>query len=730
MSEEYCTCKKPETRQTTFARANKYACPDCGRTLNPDPNAENDQQTHTLIPNRPLSPDSYPTTLSALRSTRGFTPPPSQLQPDNQQLGTTNTGAQTSTQWPTPPLVERPSQVRAGTPTRVIEIDETETQQDREGVDHPLLNTYDADEAWDRLDREFGEFQDSEPEFDTESAGDPLHDISNHSYQSLVPEDNGPPQTTPRIPRRTTSLHHPDPDQHDPEVHQDVEEPEPISLEEQREITEQNSFVNPNFRRELEELSRELQRRRETQPTTNEPALISTPEENPNTARPKMELERAAKFKEIFSGNKDQNIEAFFDRFELWCDKHGHHDDYKAANFVLCLDGPAYSVYKSLDEDVRQDYQTMKKDLITFYAPTKLPADEQFEQLTELTLKKGERVQTYFNSVMKKTEHMKLPEAQKTVLFKRGLPKYIKKYIKQEKPKTLRDTLIRAKEAEELGKNHDEDEDIKSLQQSMTTLLEKMDKTSKTTTINATHKDTAKCAFCDTSGHNMANCDGFLDTLHRQRVEATVNQLQAVSGQKQCGFCGIPGHTMQDCRRFKATIQQAHQQESLQAQPHTLDDEKEGILLPAGLLEDDNSPSPFLVTTRLCGATVDFLIDTGSAIDVLNISTYDRLPQPPQLYPSYHPEIFTVDNRPVKTIGQFPAVIGIQNEESFTALEIPLHVMNCGDSPGILGRPFMAKYNMQLDIPNSVATITVNGKTICLPMTQANLSPRPTLLTI
>ena len=88
-------------------------------------------------------------------------------------------------------------------------------------------------------------------------------------------------------------------------------------------------------------------------------------------------------------------------------------------------------------------------------------------------------MQAYFNSVMKKTEHMKLPESQKIVLFKRGLRKYIKKYIKQERPKTLRDTLIRAKEAEELGKNHDEDEDIKRLQQSMTSLLDKMDKTPK-----------------------------------------------------------------------------------------------------------------------------------------------------------------------------------------------------------------------------------------------------------
>ena len=105
----------------------------------------------------------------------------------------------------------------------------------------------------------------------------------------------------------------------------------------------------------------------------------------------KMDMERAAKFKEVFSGDKGQNIEAFFDRFDLWCDRNGHSDECKAKHFVFCLDDPAYSAYKSLDQKVKDDYQLMKQDLITFYTPTKLPIDEQFEQLTELTMKKGEK---------------------------------------------------------------------------------------------------------------------------------------------------------------------------------------------------------------------------------------------------------------------------------------------------------------------------------------------------
>ena len=51
-----------------------------------------------------------------------------------------------------------------------------------------------------------------------------------------------------------------------------------------------------------------------------------------------MDLERLLKFKEVFSGSKDQDIEAFFDRFESWCHHHNHDHRYKVRNFIFCLD--------------------------------------------------------------------------------------------------------------------------------------------------------------------------------------------------------------------------------------------------------------------------------------------------------------------------------------------------------------------------------------------------------
>ena len=93
----------------------------------------------------------------------------------------------------------------------------------------------------------------------------------------------------------------------------------------------------------------------------------------------------------------------------------------------------------------------MKEQLLTYYVPSQLPVDEQFRQLTNLKIKTGDKVHIYFNTIMEKTDKLDLPESQEIALFKRGLPKYIKTCIKQEKPKGLLETLRKAKEAEELG---------------------------------------------------------------------------------------------------------------------------------------------------------------------------------------------------------------------------------------------------------------------------------------
>ena len=153
------------------------------------------------------------------------------------------------------------------------------------------------------------------------------------------------------------------------EPHQDTPTRRAVTIHEQESQDDQNdSQPNPRFHQDLAELT-EVLRRRRTEGTAADPVLISTPQMEPESsntsstpAAKKMDLERVAKFKEVFSGDKGQNIEAFFDRFDLWCENNGHTDAYKTKNFVMCLNDPAYSAYKSLDQSVRNNYDLMKQD--------------------------------------------------------------------------------------------------------------------------------------------------------------------------------------------------------------------------------------------------------------------------------------------------------------------------------------------------------------------------------
>ena len=176
--------------------------------------------------------------------------------------------------------------------------------------------------------------------------------------------------------------------------------------------------------------------------------------------------------------------------------------------------------------------------------------DEQFDQLTELKLGKGEKVQALFNKLMKKTEKLDITEAQKVALFKRGLPKYIKRYIKQERPTTLLDTLQKAKEAEELGPDHDGHEDIKGLQDSMSQLLARLDPQANPQVSAMTTQELLKCYGCGSTQHLYANCPTLQQGNTRQGSNKQGNHQQDTQHQKPvCGYCGIVGHPMLQCRK-------------------------------------------------------------------------------------------------------------------------------------------------------------------------------------
>lgn len=83
------------------------------------------------------------------------------------------------------------------------------------------------------------------------------------------------------------------------------------------------------------------------------------------------------------------------------------------------------------------------------------------------------------------------------------------------------------------------------------------------------------------------------------------------------------------------------------------------------LVDREDAPAAFTIYTTLCGETINFLVDTGSAIDPLNIETYRAMKQPPELETPFYPQVFTVDNGTTETIGQFDAIILLEPGETF-----------------------------------------------------------------
>ena len=173
---------------------------------------------------------------------------------------------------------QTPSPYRAGTPQRIIEVDPYEAISDDEG-------------SWDD--------QDLQPEHHSRTASNASH----HTYQSL------------------RSINDPQEETHQRTTEEDPQAPEPHYLAPvgRKEASDnlEDSRRNPNFQKELTDLQDELNRRRRTKGTATDPVVISTPQtEEESTSSilvaKKMEMERIAKFKETFSGNKGQNIEAFF----------------------------------------------------------------------------------------------------------------------------------------------------------------------------------------------------------------------------------------------------------------------------------------------------------------------------------------------------------------------------------------------------------------------------------
>ena len=90
------------------------------------------------------------------------------------------------------------------------------------------------------------------------------------------------------------------------------------------------------------------------------------------------------KFKEKFSGTQSESAEGFLTRFDAWCDIQGYNDTSKCNYILFHLDGQAFESWKNSSSTVKNNYQSLRTELLLHFGPVQLPADEQFEVVRSL----------------------------------------------------------------------------------------------------------------------------------------------------------------------------------------------------------------------------------------------------------------------------------------------------------------------------------------------------------
>ena len=253
-----------------------------------------------------------------------------------------------------------------------------------------------------------------------------------------------------------------------------------------------------------------------------------------------------------FKGSEGENIEAFISKFDQFCAINGKNDRYKTQVFPTLLDGRAYTLYQDLSPDLQQDYPALINQMKQYFAETPLPPLHAYETLYTQKMADSETVQKFFENLIHKSKHLNITPEQKTALFISGLTKKIKAYVINEKPATLAEALIKAKEAEILRVENDDDTKL------LKRILAKIEQPSPpnvSVVDNVNPKSQISCQWCSQTGHAMNQCFSYKRHLEEQKT----NHSQK-SDPTSCHWCQGTDHAMNKCEEYKVHCQQTTQQ--------------------------------------------------------------------------------------------------------------------------------------------------------------------------
>lgn len=178
------------------------------------------------------------------------------------------------------------------------------------------------------------------------------------------------------------------------------------------------------------------------------------------------------KFDEIFTGESGQRFQAFIRRFEAYCEAQGIQNQ-KADYFSCVLDGEAFELYNCFPIKTKASFNAAKEAMTKIYGPIRRQQGQEYTGLFSIKMEKNKSVKDHYMKVIRRLQESENYPAELSLeVFVSGLPKYIKDYLKLEKPKNLEEALAMAKSREATGiSKNDPDVQIQEMKNALDNLI-------------------------------------------------------------------------------------------------------------------------------------------------------------------------------------------------------------------------------------------------------------------
>jgi hypothetical protein len=242
---------------------------------------------------------------------------------------------------------------------------------------------------------------------------------------------------------------------------------------------------------------------------------------------------------EKYSGTESENPEEWLRKFDTYTDFHGWKDGKKYSAFQLMLGGIADLWYKTLAEDVRKDFEEVRKLFQTKFE-RKTPTWVEVEGLMSQKQGIDETVDKYIMRLKTYAAELHLQQETYMTAFIRGLRPEIQESVANHNPKTAEETEEWAKVAEKLtsGKRNRQNQNVDNAQNVNLGLN------------GIVVEQAAQIEKLSKSVEKMENrFDQVMNFLVKNQSDNS-NDIFVRSdlGVPICGKCKMSGHTEQGCR--------------------------------------------------------------------------------------------------------------------------------------------------------------------------------------